>query len=67
MAERPDVPPADEPVPADQVQRWKAAVAARNAAKRRQRWKRPGPQITGIRIPAPPPPSEPPETAGPSP
>lgn len=46
---------------------WKAAIAEHNASKRRQRWKRPGPQVTGIRIPPPEPPEEPPETAGPMP
>jgi hypothetical protein len=66
-----DIPDAGSPVPADQVARWKAAVAAHNAAKRRRRLKRPGPQVTGVRIPPPEPPvppdEEPPETASPAP
>jgi hypothetical protein len=38
---------------ADQIAAWKAAVSAHRKQQRRQRWKRPGPQITGIRIPPP--------------
>jgi hypothetical protein len=36
----------------DQIQAWKRAVAGRNRATRRNRWKRPGPQIVGYVIPA---------------
>lgn len=37
-------------VQAAQKARWKAAIAARNAQKRRSRVKRPGPQITGFTV-----------------
>jgi hypothetical protein len=34
----------------DQIAAWKAALAARRSQQRRQRWRRPGPQATGIRV-----------------
>ena len=45
MSRKYDVQPG-----ADQVQAWKRAIAERNKAKRRGRWKRPGPAITGYVI-----------------
>jgi len=38
---------------ADQVAKWKAAIAAHNRSKRNQRGKRPPKPITGYRIPTP--------------
>ena len=55
---QPPAPSITEPrvpaeVPPEQVQRWKQAVAAHNAAKRNQRGKRPVKPITGVRVPPP--------------
>jgi hypothetical protein len=36
----------------DQLAKWRAALAEHHKQQRRQRWRRPGPQITGYRIPA---------------
>ncbi len=45
MSRKYDVQPG-----ANQVHAWKRAIAERNKAKRRGRWKRPGPAITGYVI-----------------
>jgi hypothetical protein len=37
----------------DQIRAWKQAIAERNRQQRRNRWRRPAPPVTGIRIPAP--------------
>ncbi len=39
---------------ADQIQAWKRAVGEHNRNRRRNRWKRPGPAITGYVIQPPP-------------
>ena len=44
---------ATHQIGADQLKAWKAALAQQRRQQRRDRWKRPGPQITGIRIPPP--------------
>ena len=36
------------------VEAWKRAISDHNRGKRRDRYKRPEPQIVGVRIPAPP-------------
>lgn len=36
--------------PATQIEAWKRAIADQRKQQRRDRWKRPGPQIVGVRI-----------------
>lgn len=36
-----------------QLAEWKKAIAAQRKQKRRDRWKRPDPPVTGVRIPPP--------------
>lgn len=44
---------SQDAVPGAGLQAWKDEIAKQNRAKRNRRGKRPGPQITGVRIPPP--------------